>query len=125
MPIYEYECPKCGKFEVIQKASDKPLKANPECERKDCPGSAKRLMSSSALKFVGSGFYKTDYCGASGGKSGGKSNGAGSTSGNSSSSESSGSPASESGTSSASSDSSSAGDATAKKKGCGSGCGCA
>ncbi|MCO6429675.1 MAG: zinc ribbon domain-containing protein, partial [Deltaproteobacteria bacterium] len=47
MPIYEYECPKCGIFEVVQKASDKPLKAKPECDQKNCPKKAQRLISPS------------------------------------------------------------------------------
>jgi len=61
MPIYEYECPLCGRFEVTQKVSDKPLKANPGCQRQDCPKKAERLISASAFHLKGSGWYKTDY----------------------------------------------------------------
>ena len=68
MPIYEYECPVCGHFETIQKASDKPLKAKPGCDQSNCPKKAKRLVSASSFHLKGSGWYKTDY--ASGGKSG-------------------------------------------------------
>ena len=57
VPLYEYECESCGKrFEVIQKFSDKPLKA---C--KFCKGPATRLVSSSAVHFKGTGWYVTDY----------------------------------------------------------------
>lgn len=65
MPIYEYECPKCGRFEAVQKASDKPLKCNPDCCEKECPKKAQRVISASALHFKGSGFYKTDYTSSS------------------------------------------------------------
>ena len=57
MPLYEYECGKCGKrFEVIQKFSDEPLK---KC--KFCKGPATRLVSSPAFHFKGTGWYVTDY----------------------------------------------------------------
>ena len=65
MPIYEYECPKCGQFEVVQKASDKPLKAKPDCSDKKCPKKATRLISASAFHLKGGGWYKTDYAGSS------------------------------------------------------------
>jgi putative FmdB family regulatory protein len=61
MPIYEYECPHCGIFEAVQKASDKPLKCNPDCKHSGCPKKAKRVMSASAFHLKGSGWYKTDY----------------------------------------------------------------
>ncbi len=57
VPIYEYECRKCGhRFEVIQKVSDAPLK---KCEK--CKGRADRLISSPAIQFKGTGWYVTDY----------------------------------------------------------------
>ena len=57
MPIYEYECKKCGHlFEVIQKISDGPIK---KCEK--CKGKVERLISSPAIQFKGSGWYVTDY----------------------------------------------------------------
>ena len=57
MPLYEYECGRCGKrFEVIQKFSDDPLSV---C--KFCGGPAVRLVSSSAFHFKGTGWYVTDY----------------------------------------------------------------
>lgn len=56
MPLYEYECPKCGRFEVIRKFSDKPLKKCPTC------GSAiQKLASAPAIQFKGAGWYVTDY----------------------------------------------------------------
>jgi putative FmdB family regulatory protein len=60
MPIYEYDCPKCGRFDVIQKMSDAPLATHDAC------GSpVTKQMSASAFSFKGSGFYITDYGGKS------------------------------------------------------------
>jgi putative FmdB family regulatory protein len=57
MPIYEYECSKCGKtIEVIQKFSDKPLK-----KHEGCGGSLTKLISASGFQFKGTGWYVTDY----------------------------------------------------------------
>ena len=57
MPLYEYRCQDCGEtIEVIQKFSDSPLS---ECEA--CGGALERLLSPSAIKFKGSGWYVTDY----------------------------------------------------------------
>lgn len=57
MPIYEYECSKCGHIdEVIQKFSDKPLT---KCRR--CSGKLHKLVSQSAFHLKGSGWYVTDY----------------------------------------------------------------
>lgn len=67
MPLYEYQCDQCGhRFEVIQKFSDAPLETCPTCG-----GSVKKLLSSPAIQFKGSGWYITDYARA--GKSDGKS----------------------------------------------------
>ncbi len=59
MPLYEYECEACAqRFEVIQKSfSD----AAPDVCRKCGKGPVRRLMSSPAIQFKGSGFYITDY----------------------------------------------------------------
>jgi putative FmdB family regulatory protein len=63
MPLYEYECEKCGdQFEVMQKFSDEPLKIHEKCG-----GPVHRLLSAPALQFKGSGWYITDY--AKGGNS--------------------------------------------------------
>jgi len=67
MPLYEYECKKCGKtFEVIQKFSDDPLKKHP-----DCGGKVERLLSAPGLQFKGTGWYITDYARSGGGGGGG------------------------------------------------------
>lgn len=57
MPLYEYQCEACShRFERIQKFSDPPADACPTC------GSAvRKLISSPAIQFKGSGFYITDY----------------------------------------------------------------
>jgi len=68
MPLYEYECDACRhRFEIIQKFSDPPPDACPRCGR----GPLRRLLSSPAIQFKGSGWYITDY--AQKGKSEGKS----------------------------------------------------
>ena len=57
MPIYEYECAKCGKtIEVIQKMSDKPLK-----KHAGCGGVLTKLISAAGFQFKGTGWYVTDY----------------------------------------------------------------
>src|SRR5437868_3986394 len=57
MPIYEYQCEKCGKkFETIQKMSDKPLK-----KHEKCGGALTKLISASGFQFKGTGWYVTDY----------------------------------------------------------------
>jgi putative FmdB family regulatory protein len=61
MPIYEYHCPKCGEFEVMQKISDKPLSSCPTCRRK-----VTKLISSTSFQLKGSGWYVTDYARKSG-----------------------------------------------------------
>ncbi|HEX7831787.1 MAG TPA: FmdB family zinc ribbon protein [Thermoanaerobaculia bacterium] len=61
MPIYEYQCVSCKqREEIIQKISDPPLAQCPQCG-----GEMKKLISSPAIQFKGSGFYKTDYPSAS------------------------------------------------------------
>ena len=68
MPLYEYQCEKCGRFERIVKFSDPPLAACPTCG-----GVVQKLFSSPAIQFKGSGFYITDYAKKSSPESGGKS----------------------------------------------------
>ena len=69
MPLFEYKCQSCGeKFEVIQKFSDTPLTVHEKCG-----GPVERLISTSALKFKGTGWYVTDYGGS--GKSSGNGKG--------------------------------------------------
>src|ERR671919_1317136 len=58
MPLYEYECDACGqRFEVIQKFSDPPAEQCASCGQ----GPVRRLLSSPAIQFKGSGWYITDY----------------------------------------------------------------
>jgi putative FmdB family regulatory protein len=65
MPLYEYQCEACShRFERIQKFSDPPADACPKCG-----GTVRKLISSPAIQFKGSGFYITDY-GKSGAGSG-------------------------------------------------------
>ena len=57
MPLYEYQCKKCGhRFEKIQKFSDKMVKKCPECG-----GVVEQMISAPAVQFKGSGWYVTDY----------------------------------------------------------------
>ena len=57
MPLYEYQCAKCGeRVEIIQRISDPPYTHCPKCG-----GEMRKLISSPAIQFKGSGFYKTDY----------------------------------------------------------------
>jgi len=57
LPLYEYVCKQCGEhIEKIQKFSDPPLTT---CKK--CGGSLKKLLSSPAIQFKGSGWYVTDY----------------------------------------------------------------
>ena len=62
MPLYEYQCPKDGTFEKIQKFSDPPLAACPTCG-----GPIEKLLSAPAIQFKGTGWYITDYARKSGG----------------------------------------------------------
>ncbi len=57
MPIYEYQCSKCGNvFEVLQKFADKPLK-----KHEKCGGKVQKLISRSGFQLKGGGWYATDY----------------------------------------------------------------
>jgi putative FmdB family regulatory protein len=58
MPLYEYECAACGqRFELIRKFSDPEVEACGLCGK----GPVRRLLSSPAIQFKGSGWYVTDY----------------------------------------------------------------
>jgi putative FmdB family regulatory protein len=57
MPLYEYQCDACAhRFERIQKFSDPPIDKCPSCG-----GVVRKLISSPAIQFKGSGWYITDY----------------------------------------------------------------
>ncbi|HJT25121.1 MAG TPA: zinc ribbon domain-containing protein [bacterium] len=57
MPTYEYQCEKCGHFELWQSIKDNALATCPTCGSK-----VQRLLSAN-VGFVlkGSGFYQNDY----------------------------------------------------------------
>ena len=91
MPLYEYQCPTCGRFEVIRKFSDAPLTECPTCGKP-----ITKLFSAPAIKFKGAGWYVTDYAKKS-------TNGEGKNSGESSTSSKESAPAAQEATSSSSS----------------------
>jgi putative FmdB family regulatory protein len=63
MPLYEYQCDACAqRFEVIQKFSDPPVAVCRACGS----GPVRKLLSSPAIQFKGSGWYITDYARKSG-----------------------------------------------------------
>jgi putative FmdB family regulatory protein len=56
MPIYDYRCDHCGHaFSAVQSYKDEPLAKCPNCGKKP-----RRLITSAAIVFKGSGWYKTD-----------------------------------------------------------------
>ena len=56
MPIYEYNCSKCGVFEVTQRITEDPLKKCPSCRSK-----VQKLISNTSFQLKGTGWYVTDY----------------------------------------------------------------
>jgi len=57
MPIYEYECNSClDTFEARQSFSDDALET---CSK--CSGELRKVISSPAIHFKGTGWYVTDY----------------------------------------------------------------
>ena len=56
MPIYEYQCQKCGTFEVTQRITEKPLAKCPTCK-----GKVRKLISNTSFQLKGTGWYITDY----------------------------------------------------------------
>ncbi|OFW02823.1 MAG: hypothetical protein A3I61_11900 [Acidobacteria bacterium RIFCSPLOWO2_02_FULL_68_18] len=80
MPLYEYECDACGRrFELIRRYSDPAVDSCTVCGK----GPVRRLFSSPAIQFKGSGWYVTDYArkGQAEKTSGGKSDAGGSEAG--------------------------------------------
>ena len=58
MPIYEYECSRCGHtLEVIQKISEAALTKCPACHK----NSLRKRLSASAFHLKGNGWYVTDF----------------------------------------------------------------
>jgi len=56
MPIYEYQCSKCGVFEVTQRITEDPLEKCPTCNHK-----VQKLISNTSFQLKGTGWYITDY----------------------------------------------------------------
>ncbi|MGI6487316.1 MAG: transcriptional regulator [Syntrophomonadaceae bacterium] len=57
MPIYDYRCENCGRFEKKQRITESPLT---ECP--NCGGQVERLISRNVgIIFKGPGFYCTDH----------------------------------------------------------------
>jgi len=67
VPLYEYQCPKCGLFELIRKFSDEPVTVCPTCGSE-----VQKLASAPAFHLKGSGWYVTDYAKKGSGESGSK-----------------------------------------------------
>ncbi|BAZ94982.1 FmdB family transcriptional regulator [Thiohalobacter sp. COW1] len=58
MPIYEYQCTKCGhELENLQKISDPPLTDCPECGE----AALQKLVSAAGFRLKGGGWYETDF----------------------------------------------------------------
>ncbi len=62
MPIYEYNCDKCGVFEVTQRITENSLRKCPTCK-----GKVERIVSRTSFILKGSGWYATDYAKSGGG----------------------------------------------------------
>jgi putative FmdB family regulatory protein len=61
MPIYEYECDKCGHaFEREQRMSDAPVKTCPSCKSRKVT----KLISRSSFVLKGGGWYADGYADA-------------------------------------------------------------
>lgn len=75
MPIYEYQCRKCGKgFEYMQRMSDPPKR---KCEA--CGGmTLERQISQTSFHLKGSGWYKDLYSSPKPGAASGSESGSGS-----------------------------------------------
>ncbi|HLQ05766.1 MAG TPA: FmdB family zinc ribbon protein [Verrucomicrobiae bacterium] len=56
MPIYDYRCDECGhRFSAVQSFSEGPIEKCPNCGKRP-----RRLITTPAIVFKGSGWYKTD-----------------------------------------------------------------
>lgn len=55
MPVYEYQCSRCGEFELFQSITAKKLKKCP-----DCRSVVKPLISRSSFQLKGEGWTKTE-----------------------------------------------------------------
>ncbi len=62
MPIYAYRCSSCGfEKDVLQKMSDAPLTACPECSAE----TFSKQLTAPGFQLKGSGWYATDFKGGS------------------------------------------------------------
>ncbi len=59
MPIYKYKCENGHVCDVMQKLFDAPLASCIECS-----APVRKVMQPVSISFTGSGFYSTDYRGA-------------------------------------------------------------
>jgi len=60
VPIYDYRCDACGhSFSAVRSYSDGPVEVCPSCGKRP-----RRLITTPAIVFKGSGWYKTDSRGA-------------------------------------------------------------
>ena len=58
MPIYEYQCEKCGhQLEALHKISDSPLVNCPACQG----AGLRKLVSAASFRLKGGGWYETDF----------------------------------------------------------------
>jgi putative FmdB family regulatory protein len=56
MPTYEYECEKCGRFQVAQRITEDPLKVCPHCGQ----AVRKLIAHNIGVVYKCGGFYCTD-----------------------------------------------------------------
>lgn len=57
MPIYDYKCENCGRFEYSQRITEEPLSKCPKCQ-----GKVQKLISHNVnILYKAPGFYTTDY----------------------------------------------------------------
>jgi putative FmdB family regulatory protein len=64
MPIFVYRCSDCGKvFEKLERMDSEPsiIHLCSETEHLDDIGRIERIPTTASFKFVGNGFYATDY----------------------------------------------------------------
>ena len=57
MPIYEYQCKKCGVVETMQSINAAPLKNCPNCGE----DGAEKIISRNSFQLQGNGWYKDGY----------------------------------------------------------------
>lgn len=59
MPLYDYECKKCGdRFEVVQSIHDEALKA---CEKNECDGELLKVIGAPKVELKGSCWARDGY----------------------------------------------------------------